>query len=345
MMGSATTVRLGNVQGARAAPASGETAGQEGPEFMSMLAAAGGSRRQEAAGATAETEPEAPAEAEDPAMAALLAAMLPGLSPATAKESGTAAQGEGQFPDGSDAPGSIEGLFSSEGAAVPDQAARELEDAIQAGLEQSMNEDIAAQEGTPEPLPQLGRDLAAAIREATDRRAPDLRAPTITEASPATTYAAGAAPATVTTSAAAGGAEAALRMPVGSPRWAEELGSRLVMMSTRGQQEGSLTLAPEHLGPLEVRITLQQNTASIWFGAQHADTRAALTEALPRLRELFADAGLSLGHAGVSQDAPRRELQEAAPQRRSGDGAAIAGAETSPQPVRRALTGLLDLYA
>jgi flagellar hook-length control protein FliK len=117
------------------------------------------------------------------------------------------------------------------------------------------------------------------------------------------------------------------------------------MMSTRGQQEGSLTLSPEHLGPLEVRITMQQNTASVWFGAQHADTRAALTEALPRLRELFAEAGLSLGHSGVSQDAPRRELQEAASQRRSDDGAVIGAAETAPQPVRRALSGLLDLYA
>lgn len=344
MMGSATNVRLGPVQGARPTQTGGEAPGQEGPGFLSMLAAASGGS-QEATEAAAGAEPEAPSEAEDPAMAALLAAMLPGLSPATASASGTASDAEGQFTEEGEAPGSLEGLLG-EVANLPEQASQALEEAIQAGLAQSMNEDAAGQEGTAGLPPQLGKELAAAFRDAgADPRLSDLRAPALSEASPTTTYAAGVAPATVTTSAAAGGSEAALRTPVGSPRWAEELGSRLVMMSTRGQQEGSLTLSPEHLGPLEVRITMQQNTASVWFGAQHADTRAALTEALPRLRELFAEAGLSLGHSGVSQDAPRRELQEAAAQRRPGDGAVIEAAETSSKPVRRALSGLLDLYA
>jgi flagellar hook-length control protein FliK len=99
----------------------------------------------------------------------------------------------------------------------------------------------------------------------------------------------------------------AVRTAVGSPRWANELGSRLVMMTMRGQQEGSLSLTPEHLGPLEVRISVSQDSTSIWFGAQHADTRAALTDALPRLREMLAASGLSLGHAGVSHEMPGRQ--------------------------------------
>ncbi len=100
--------------------------------------------------------------------------------------------------------------------------------------------------------------------------------------------------------------EQTLQAPVGTPRWADELGSRLVLMSLRGQHEGSLNLTPEHLGPLEVRVGVNQGTASVWFGSQHADTRAALTEALPRLRELMASAGLNLGQTGVSQQAPRQ---------------------------------------
>ena len=56
----------------------------------------------------------------------------------------------------------------------------------------------------------------------------------------------------------------------------------------------SLRLWPEHLGPLEVRITMNDDQASVWFGAAHADTRAAIENALPRLRELFASQGLSL---------------------------------------------------
>jgi flagellar hook-length control protein FliK len=139
--------------------------------------------------------------------------------------------------------------------------------------------------------------------------------------------------------------EQVLRQAVGSPRWAEELGSRLVLMTTRGHQEGSLTLSPEHLGPLEVRISVNQNTAQVWFGAQHADTRAALAEALPRLREMFAEAGMSLGQAGVSQEAPRRQLPEVL-EASSGD--AVDGeAASASQAVRSQLMGsaLLDLYA
>lgn len=139
----------------------------------------------------------------------------------------------------------------------------------------------------------------------------------------------------------------AVRTAVGQPRWANELGSHLVTMSLRGQQEGSLSLTPEHLGPLEVRISVSQDTTNVWFGAQHADTRAALTEALPRLREMFAASGLSLGQAGVSHDMPRQDA------RSSGDARGDAGAlrAESPDvaavtaPARRVRSGLLDAWA
>jgi len=100
-------------------------------------------------------------------------------------------------------------------------------------------------------------------------------------------------------------AHASLREPVGTARWADELGNHLVLMSVRGQQQGSLTLTPEHLGPVEVQISMNRDTANVWFGAQHADTRTALAEAMPRLRELLAASGLSLGQSGVSEQAPR----------------------------------------
>jgi len=146
-------------------------------------------------------------------------------------------------------------------------------------------------------------------------------------------------------------ADASLRAPlheaVGSARWAEELGSRMVMMSVRGQQEGSLTLTPEHLGPLEIQISVSKDTANVWFGAQHADTRTALTEALPRLRELLAASGLSLGHTGVSEQAPRRPAPASDDSRRSGPAAVSdAGVIEMTAPAWRHLrAGLIDTYA
>jgi flagellar hook-length control protein FliK len=98
-----------------------------------------------------------------------------------------------------------------------------------------------------------------------------------------------------------------LRDPVGSAKWADALGARLMLMATRGEQQGSLRLSPEHLGPLEVQIRVQDDKATVWFGAQHADTRAALQDALPRLREMFVSSGMQLGDAGVSREAPRQD--------------------------------------
>jgi flagellar hook-length control protein FliK len=138
----------------------------------------------------------------------------------------------------------------------------------------------------------------------------------------------------------------AVRTAVGSPRWANELGSRLVMMSVRGQQEGSLSLTPEHLGPLEVRISVSQDTTNIWFGAQHADTRAALTDALPRLREMLAASGLALGHAGVSHEMPRQDARRAdVPFASSGvDAGPVEAAPIAPL-ARSVRSALLDTWA
>jgi flagellar hook-length control protein FliK len=98
-----------------------------------------------------------------------------------------------------------------------------------------------------------------------------------------------------------------VQTPVGSAAWADEIGSRLTLMAEHGKQTASLRLSPEHLGPLEIRIAIHDDQASVWFGAAHADTRAAIEHALPRLRELFASQGMSLADAGVFHEPPREQ--------------------------------------
>jgi len=137
-----------------------------------------------------------------------------------------------------------------------------------------------------------------------------------------------------------------LQSAVGTARWAEELGSRLTLMTLRGQHEGSLNLTPEHLGPLEVRISVHQNTANVWFGAQNADTRLAIAEAMPRLRELLGDAGIALGQSGVSQHAPGQGSRASEAQRHGSgsEGNAIEGPAITQPVTRRVALGLVDTY-
>jgi len=143
-------------------------------------------------------------------------------------------------------------------------------------------------------------------------------------------------------------AEASLRETVGTPRWKDELGARITLMAAQGQQSGSLRLSPEHLGPLEIQITVADDkTTNVQFGAQHAETRTALQEALPRLRELFASAGLQLGDAGVSGQAPRQRPAEETPFAAGGYDGRGDGEPTPLQGPVRSIThsGLLDTYA
>lgn len=96
---------------------------------------------------------------------------------------------------------------------------------------------------------------------------------------------------------------------VGSPAFNDELGGKVTWLATQGMQSASVQLSPEHLGPLSVHISVQAGSASVSFNAAHAYTRAALEQALPRLREMFATNGLTLSDANVSHQSPRDQAQ------------------------------------
>ena len=130
--------------------------------------------------------------------------------------------------------------------------------------------------------------------------------------------------------------------PVGSAAWADEIGTRVVMMTESGNHTASLKLSPEHLGPLEISITVRDDKASVWFGAAHADTRAAIETALPRLREMFEAQGLSLADAGVFREPPREQpvVKNSPTSAEQGDATDEVAAVSS-----RARLGLVDAYA
>jgi flagellar hook-length control protein FliK len=133
-----------------------------------------------------------------------------------------------------------------------------------------------------------------------------------------------------------------LHAPVGTSAWSNELGTHLAWMVDKGHQAASLRLSPEHLGPLEVRIDVRDSQATVWFGATHADTRAALEQSLPRLRELFAAQGMVLNDAGVFREAPRDQSRQSF---RSMNGAQLEGDADHAITGVSARVGLLDAYA
>jgi flagellar hook-length control protein FliK len=93
-----------------------------------------------------------------------------------------------------------------------------------------------------------------------------------------------------------------LETPVGARGWDQEVGDKLVWMSNRQEQRAELVLNPPQLGRVEVSLSLSGDQTNASFVAVNPAVREALESALPRLREMFAEAGLSLGNTQVGSD-------------------------------------------
>jgi flagellar hook-length control protein FliK len=92
----------------------------------------------------------------------------------------------------------------------------------------------------------------------------------------------------------------------------------------RGGPDGAhtmtLVLTPESLGPVEVQVTISQNTVDLTLRGAHEQGRAALLDALPDLRRDLETAGLSCSRLEVDREAGGSWLERhAAQQQTPGD--------------------------
>jgi len=142
---------------------------------------------------------------------------------------------------------------------------------------------------------------------------------------------------------------AAIEARVGGRGWDHGLGDKLVWMASHKQQVAELHLNPPDLGPLKITLTLNHDQASAQFVSAHAAVREAIETAMPRLREMLAENGITLGNANVSTDAFREQAQPqhearsypAAPAAAAVDPAAVARGERLLAHAR----GLVDTFA
>jgi len=93
----------------------------------------------------------------------------------------------------------------------------------------------------------------------------------------------------------------ALETPVGRKGWGRAIGERLLFMVGHKVQAAEIRLNPPDLGPLEVRVSIQNDQANVSFTAHHAITREALEAAVPRLREMLGEQNLELVNVDVGQ--------------------------------------------
>lgn len=100
-----------------------------------------------------------------------------------------------------------------------------------------------------------------------------------------------------------------IEVPVNQPGWGEAVGNRLMMMVNGKVQSANIQLNPAELGPIEIKVSVNQEQATVNFVSNNAAVRDAIEEAFPRLKEMFTQNGLSLSDANVSQQSSQQGNQ------------------------------------
>ncbi len=125
---------------------------------------------------------------------------------------------------------------------------------------------------------------------------------------------------------------------VGSEGWSEAMAGRISLLVNQRISAARIHINPPELGPIEVRVNLNHDQASVQFTSQSAQVRDALEQSIPRLRDMLESAGFSLADSDVNdQGGQERDGQS------NQDGGEVAE-EIGGRPMQREVLGLVDDY-
>ncbi len=153
-------------------------------------------------------------------------------------------------------------------------------------------------------------------------------------------------------SSAQGSTPLRIETPVGTNGWNDKVGEQVVWMVGHQEQRAELVLNPPQLGRVEVTVSIHGDQANAQFVSTNPAVRDALEAALPRLREMMADAGISLGQTYVgsesgnnaaNQSANKQENRDNQPRASVGIGA-LHQMSTSTPWLRKS-NGMVDVFA
>ncbi len=87
----------------------------------------------------------------------------------------------------------------------------------------------------------------------------------------------------------------------GTPSFAQELGQHVAWLGGQNIKEARITLHPEDLGQLDVKVSVQHDHVDVSFIAQHPNAVHAVQQTLSQLDSMLAHHGLTLGQTQVGQ--------------------------------------------
>lgn len=109
--------------------------------------------------------------------------------------------------------------------------------------------------------------------------------------------------------------QTAVPIPVGQPQWSQAVGEKVLWLAAQNVSSAEIHLNPEGLGPMQVKVSVNQEQTTINFTSHHAVVREVLDQNLGRLRDLFSEQGLNLVNVDVSDKSFSRQQGEAKDQK------------------------------
>jgi len=133
-------------------------------------------------------------------------------------------------------------------------------------------------------------------------------------------------------------------VPFGQPKWSEAVGEKVLWLAAQNVTSAEINLHPKDLGPIQVKVSVNQEQASVSFTSHHAVVREVLDQNLNRLRDMFNEQGLNLVNVDVSDKSFSRQQGEGKDQK--GQGANNLVEDETPVAVSAIIQQrLVDHYA
>jgi flagellar hook-length control protein FliK len=107
-------------------------------------------------------------------------------------------------------------------------------------------------------------------------------------------------------------------VPVGQPQWSQAVGERVLWLAAQNVSSAEINLHPKDLGPMQVRVSVNQEQTTVSFTSQHAVVREVLDQNLNRLRDMFSEQGLNLVNVDVSDKSFSRQQGDTKDQKGQG---------------------------
>ncbi|VAW56955.1 hypothetical protein MNBD_GAMMA07-2085 [hydrothermal vent metagenome] len=102
----------------------------------------------------------------------------------------------------------------------------------------------------------------------------------------------------------------AIAVNVQNQNWSQQMMQQVSYMVKGGVQQAEIKLNPANLGPMEIKLALQDDQASVQFVTQHAVVRDALDSAIPKLKEMLEQQGLNLSDVDVSTQSEQQGREQ-----------------------------------